>query len=85
MKAKVGTRVFFSWNDDEYERDIESITIYKNYSWIGDLGFGGDVMFIIHGDLDENNEPVMSGLSIQVDGVGNSTHEYVRDGVTFEA
>ena len=85
MKAKVGTRVFFSWNDDEYEREIESISIYKNYSWVGELGFGMDVMFLIHGDLDGNNKPVMSGLAIQVDGVGNSTHEYVRDGITFKA
>lgn len=84
MKAKVGTRVFFTYDDDEYEREIEDITIYKNYSWIGDLGFGVNVSFLIHGSLDDNT-PVMENLAIQVDGVGKvNIHEYVREGITFK-
>ena len=82
MKAKVGMSVFFSYDGEEYEREIESIKVYKNYSWFGDLGFGGNVEFLIHGNLDENNAPIMSGLTIQVDGVG--IHEYVREGITFK-
>ena len=81
MKAKVGLLVFFEYNGEEYEREIESIKVYKNYSWYGDLGFGGNVEFLIHGNLDENNEPIMDGLAIQVDGVG--IHDYVREGITF--
>lgn len=84
MKAKTGISIFFEWNGDSYEREIEEIHIYKNYSWWGDLGFGADVMFAMHGNLNENNEPIMDGLVIQVDGIGNSTHEYVREGITFK-
>lgn len=84
MKAKTGISIFFEWNGDSYEREIEEIHLYKNYSWWGDLGWGVDVMFAIHGNLNENNEPIMDGLVIQVDGIGNSTHEYVREGITFK-
>ena len=84
MEAKVGITVFFEYDGFEFERDIESIHIYKNYSWWGDLGFGGLVQFSIHGDLDEDNNPVMEGLCIQVDGVDNDVHEYIRDGITWE-
>lgn len=84
MKAKVGTRVFFTYDGEEYEREIEDIVIYKNYSWIGGLGFGGNVSFLIHGSLDDNT-PVMANLAIQVDGVGKANiHEYVREGITFK-
>ena len=83
--VKVGTSVFFTYDGEEYEREIESVTKYKNYSWIGDLGFGGNVMFLVHGNLDEHGEPIMEGLVIQVDGVNDSTiHEYVRDGITYK-
>ena len=83
--VKVGTSVFFTYDGEEYERDIESVTKYKNYSWIGKLGFGGNVMFLVHGNLDEQGEPIMEGLVIQVDGVNGSTiHEYVRDGITYK-
>lgn len=83
--VKVGTSVFFTYNGEEYEREIEDVKIYKNYSWIGDLGFGGNVMFLVHGNLDEQGEPIMEGLVIQVDGVNGSTiHEYVRDGITYK-
>lgn len=83
--VKVGTSVFFTYDGEEYEREIESVTKYKNYSWIGDLGFGGNVMFLVHGNLDEQGEPIMEGLVIQVDGVNGSTiHEYVRDGITYK-
>lgn len=82
---KVGTSVFFTYNGEEYEREIESVKKYKNYSWIGDLGFAGNVMFLMHGDLDEQGEPVMQRLAIQVDGVNDSTiHEYVRNGITYK-
>ena len=84
MKAKTGISIFFEWNGDSYEREIEGIHLYKNYSWWADLGFGVDVMFAIHGKLNENNEPIMDGLAIQVDGIDNSTHEYVREGITFK-
>ena len=84
MEAKVGTTILFHYDGMEYEREIEDITVYKNYSWFGDLGFGCDVSFTIHGDLDKN-KPVLSGLVIQVDGVGNDIHEYLRDGITFKA
>ena len=83
--VKVGTSVFFTYDGEEYEREIEDVKIYKNYSWIGDLGFGGNVMFLVHGNLDEQGEPIMEGLVIQVDGVNGSTiHEYVRDGITYK-
>lgn len=86
MKAKVGISVFFEWNGETYEREIEEINIYKNYSWWGDLGFGVDTMFAVHGNLDKNGEPIMEGLVIQVDGIIDvSLHEYVRSGITFSA
>lgn len=78
MEAKVGTLVSFDYNGDRYEREIEDITIYKNYSWIGDLGWGGNVSFLIHGDLNDGR-PVMQGLVIQVDGVGTDVHGYIKD------
>jgi hypothetical protein len=83
MKAKVGIKVFFMYDDMEYEREIEDIVSYKNYSWIGDLGFGGNVMFLLHGAL-ENGVPMMQELAIQVDGVGTDIHEYIREGITFD-
>lgn len=83
--VKVGTSVFFTYDVEECEREIESVRKYKNYSWIGELGFGGNVMFLVHGNLDEQGEPIMEGLVIQVDGVNGSTiHEYVRDGITYK-
>lgn len=82
--VKVGTTVFFTYDDMEYERDIEEVVVYKNYSWFGSLGFGFDVAFAIHGDLNEKNEPVMEGLAIQVDGLNSNIHEYIREGITFE-
>ena len=83
--VKVGTSVFFTYDGEEYEREIEDVKKYKNYSWICNLGFGGNVMFLIHGNLDEQGEPVMEGLAIQVDGVnGNAVHEYVREGITYK-
>ena len=85
MEAKVGMRVFFEYCGFDYEREIEGITIYKNYSWIGDLGFGCDVAFCVHGDLDANNKPIMEGLVIQYDGTSDvSVHGYIRTGITFE-
>lgn len=86
MEAKVGLRVFFEYDGFDYEREIEDIVIYKNYSWFGDLGFGCDVAFSIHGDLDANNDPIMEGLAIQYDGTGNAfVHGYIREGITFES
>jgi hypothetical protein len=85
MEAKVGMRIFFEYCGFDYEREIENITIYKNYSWFGDLGFGGNVAFCVHGDLDDRNKPLMKGLVIQYDGTSDtSIHGYVRTGITFE-
>ena len=84
MKAKVGITVFFEYDGFYFERDIEDVHVYKNYSWYGNLGFGGDVQFLIHGNLDENNVPIMEALCIQVDGVDNGIHEYIREGITWE-
>lgn len=78
MDAKVGTSVFFDYDGDRYEREIEDITIYDDCSWFGDLGWGVNVSFLIHGDL-KDGKPVMQGLSIQVDGVGTDVHGYIKD------
>ena len=85
MEAKIGTRIFFEYDGFEYEREIEDITVFKNYSWFGSLGFGCDVAFCIHGDLDSSNKPIMEGLAIQYDGTENTlVHGYIREGITFE-
>ena len=83
MEAKIGTTVFFSYDGEEYERDIESIKVLKNL-WIGRLGYGIDnqgdnVMFFLHGNVDKNGRPVMEDLVIQVEGVGSCISEFVED------
>ena len=87
-EAKTGMMITFSFNGKEYQKELLDIEVYKKYSWFGDLGFGlmNDnklIAFTLHGDLSEDNEPVMSGLAVQVDGEGHSLHDYVRENITF--
>lgn len=85
MDAKVGMRIFFEYCGKRYEREIEEITIYKNYSWIGDLGIADNVAFCVHGDLDYCNRPLMEWLAVQFDDMENiAIHGYIRTGITFE-
>lgn len=64
-QAHVGLLVFFWHNDMEQERDIESIQCDpESKAWHGTLGYGVDEQFFICGDLNDQGEPVMTGLRI---------------------
>lgn len=85
MDARIGMKISFEYCGEKYEREIEEITIYKNYSWIGDLGFADNVAFCVHGDLDYGKRPLMEGLVIQFDDMENiAIHGYIRTGITFK-
>ena len=75
----IGQRVAFTYNGKRYKMVISELLEIHWDSWVGDIGWNDDaqVSFIIHGDLDANKQPILSGLSVQYDG-SEGEHGYIR-------
>lgn len=75
-----GTKVVFTYNGKRYKMVISELLAVYWDSWVGDIGWNDDAQtsFIIHGNLDADRQPLLSGLSIQYDGC-NGEHGYIRE------
>ena len=82
VKPIIGTIIEFICFNKRYALSIKEISKYKNYSWFGDLGVIDNISFFVHGNLDDNNEPILDGLAIQYDVIGE-LHGYVRSGISY--
>ena len=80
----VGKQVAFTYNDKRIVRTISEIMDVIHETWCGDLGFENpdnshSDSFIIHGNTDEKNLPLMQGLVVQYDSEDGSRHGYISD------
>ena len=79
----VGKNVTFTYNGKNITRSIKEILSVTDGTWCGDLGYEDDNddrtdSFIIHGDTNESNIPIMQGLVIQYDSIDGNRHGYIR-------
>ena len=81
IKAEVGTIIEFICFNHRYMLSIKEIQNYKNYSWVGDLGYCDGISFFVHGDLDKDNNAILRGLAVQYD--LQEIHGYIRSGIKF--
>jgi hypothetical protein len=85
MKNKVeGKEVSFTYNGKTYVRKVHELLDVIFGTWVGDLGYEDENdthsdSFIIHGNTDDNNLPIMEGLVIQYDSADGKRHGYVRE------
>lgn len=83
MKNKVeGKEVSFIYNGQTYVRKVNELLDVIFGTWVGDLGFEDENdtnsdSFIIHGNTDDNNLPIMEGLVIQYDSADGKRHGYI--------
>jgi hypothetical protein len=84
MKERVvGKKVSFDYNGKHMEKEVQEVVDVIHGTWIGDLGFEDDNdsnsdSFILHGNTDENNLPIMEGLVVQYDSADGTRHGYVN-------
>lgn len=84
MKERVvGKKVSFNYNGKHMEKEVQEIVDVILGTWVGDLGFEDDNdstsdSFLLHGNTDENNLPVMEGLVVQYDSADGTRHGYVN-------
>lgn len=82
-KSVEGKKVAFTYNGKKYEREITSVMDVILGTWIGDIGFEIEDdfesdSFIIHGNTDKDNIPIMEGLVIQYDSQDETRHGYIH-------
>ena len=84
MKERVvGKKVSFNYNGKHMEKEVQEIVDVILGTWVGDLGFEDDNdstsdSFLLHGNTDENNLPIMEGLVVQYDSADGIRHGYVN-------
>jgi hypothetical protein len=84
MKERVvGKKVSFDYNGKHMEKEVQEVVDVIHGTWVGDLGFEDDNdsnsdSFILHGNTDENNLPIMEGLVVQYDSADGTRHGYVN-------
>ena len=79
----VGKKVSFDYNGKHMEKEVQEVVDVIHGTWVGDLGFEDDNddtsdSFLIHGNTDENNLPIMEGLVVQYDSADGTRHGYVN-------
>lgn len=85
MRNRVeGKEVSFAYNGKVITRKVNELCDVIFGTWVGDLGFEDESdthsdSFIIHGNTDDDNLPIMEGLAIQYDSADGSRHGYVRE------
>jgi len=84
MKERVvGKKVSFDYDGKHMEKEVQEVVDVIHGTWVGDLGFEDDNdsnsdSFILHGNTDENNLPIMEGLVVQYDSADGTRHGYVN-------
>lgn len=84
MKERVvGKKVSFDYNGKHMEKEIQEVVDIILGTWVGDLGFEDDNdsnsdSFILHGNTDKNNFPLMEGLAVQYDSADGTRHGYIN-------
>ena len=79
-----GKKVSFTYNGKTYVRKVHELLDVIFGTWVGDLGYEDENdtnsdSFIIHGNTDNNNLPIMEGLVIQYDSADGKRHGYIRE------
>lgn len=79
-----GKEVSFTYNGKTYVRKVNELLDVIFGTWVGDLGFENENdtdsdSFIIHGNTDVYNLPIMEGLVIQYDSADGKRHGYIRE------
>lgn len=84
MKERVvGKKISFDYNGKRMEKEVQEVVDVILGTWVGDLGFEDDNdstsdSFILHGNTDKNNLPIMEGLVVQYDSSDGTRHGYIN-------